>query len=230
MGDRQRRRQRKREAAAGKRYATVAIGDGMVVAAPDAIAAALERLPATLDWPTMAAHLVPMLPRRRPMPLPGGPPVEVLLPPGIQTGFAVDIGPAYLRVDATMLAGWAVDPLTLVATSLENVRARTRSIRTRDLLQERIDGMPVRLLQSGVGCAAALLLVEDELQRILGSEPQLLLAPMRDVLVSLDPDTDRGFAAWLNEELAAVDPNGLALEAFVLEGRSLRYEPLPRAA
>jgi hypothetical protein len=38
---------------------------------------------------------------------------------------------------------------------------------------------------------------------------------------------DRGFAGWLNEELATKDPNGLALDAFVLEGEAIRYERLP---
>jgi hypothetical protein len=82
------------------------------------------------------------------------------------------------------------------------------------------------VLQSGVGCASALLLVPDELVRIFGSEPQCLIAPMRDLLVSLPPDTDRTFVAWLNEEFSEMDPNGLALDAFGLEDGVLRYEAL----
>ena len=38
---------------------------------------------------------------------------------------------------------------------------------------------------------------------------------------------------WLNEEFATMDPNGLALDAFVFEDGTLRYETLvtgrPRA-
>ena len=41
---------------------------------------------------------------------------------------------------------------------------------------------------------------------------------MRDLLVSLPPDADRAFVAWLNDEFSEMDPNGLALDAFVLEG------------
>ena len=47
---------------------------------------------------------------------------------------------------------------------------------------------------------------------------------MRDLLVSLPLDADRAFVAWLNDEFSEMDPNGLALDAFVLEGGSLRYE------
>jgi hypothetical protein len=205
------------------------IGDGMLVAAPDAIAQALHRLPDRLDWPALAGSVIPMLPRRRPIPLPGGPAVEVTLPPGIRTGFGVDIGPAYLRVDGEMLASWGVDTLTLVTASLENLRLRSAQVAPRDVVRDTIGGAPVRLLQTGIGCASAFLLVEDELRRILGPAAQVLLAPMRDLVVALDAHVDRGFAAWLNEELAAIDPNALALDAFVLDERSLSYEPLPRS-
>jgi hypothetical protein len=85
------------------------------------------------------------------------------------------------------------------------------------------------VLQTGLGCASALVLTPDELRRIFGGRPQCLLAPMRDVLVSLPPDVDRRFAAWLNEELSTMDPNGLALDAFALDPDGLRYERLPVA-
>ena len=64
----------------------------------------------------------------------------------------------------------------------------------------------------------------DELVRVFGSQPQCLIAPMRDLLVSLPPDADRSFVAWLNDEFSEMDPNGLALDALVLEGGGLRYE------
>ena len=86
--------------------------------------------------------------------------------------------------------------------------------------------MPVRVLQSGVGCASALVLVPDELRRIFGEAPQCLIAPMRDILISMPADVDRAFAGWINEEFSEMDPNGLALDAFVLEDGAVRYEAL----
>ena len=62
--------------------------------------------------------------------------------------------------------------------------------------------------------------------RVFGPEPQCLIAPMRDLLVSMPPDTDRAFVAWLNDEFSEMDPNGLALDAFLLDGGDLRYEAL----
>ena len=162
------------------------------------------------------------------MPPMSGEPFRVTLPPGIPTGFGVDIGPAFLAVGQALLGGWPIGPADLVARALANLRGRTHAVRGRDLVGLDIDGVPARVLQTGLGCASALVLAPDELRRILGEQPQCLLAPMRDVLVSLPRDVDRAFAAWLNEELAGMDPNGLALDAFVLDGDGLRYERLPR--
>jgi hypothetical protein len=225
MNDTEKRRAKRRRKA-GKDYRTTDLGNGMVQATPDAVMRAMGGLPTDLSWAELRPSVIPILPRRRPMPPQAGAPVRVTLPPGIPTGFGIDIGPAFLVVGESLLEGWDVDPAELVATALENLRARMRRVRPRDLVRQSIDGVPVSVLQSGLGCASALVLVPDELRRIFGTEPQLLIAPMRDLLVSLPVGADRAFVAWLNEEFAEMDPNGLALDAFVLDGPELRYEAL----
>jgi hypothetical protein len=227
MNEREKRRAKRRRRA-GKDYPSEGLGNGIEVATAEAVMRAMGALPVDLDWDELAPSVIPVLPRRRPMPMMSGEPFRVTLPPGIPTGFGIDIGPAFLMVGETLLAGWPVGPADVVARALSNLRDRTRPIRARDLVTADIDGVPARVLQSGLGCASALVLAPDELRRILGDQPQCLLAPMRDVLVSLPPDVDRGFAAWLNEELATMDPNGLELDAFMLDAECLRYERLPR--
>jgi hypothetical protein len=229
MNERERRRAKRRRKA-GKDHATWDLGNGVEQATPTAVLRAMGGLPPDLDWAELAADVIPILPRRRPLPSPAGEPFRVTLPPGIPTGFGIDIGPAFLVVGPSLLDSWPVEPAELVARALDNLRARMREIRPRDLLRDTIDGTSVRVLQSGLGCASALVLVPDELRRIFGSEPQLLIAPMRDLLISMPPDADRTFAGWLNDEFSAMDPNGLALDAFVLDdGGGLRYETLRRA-
>jgi hypothetical protein len=228
MNEKEKRRAKRRRKA-GKDYATWDLGDGMVQATPDAVFRAMGGLPPDLDWEVMAPNVIPILPRRRPMPAAAGEPFRVTLPPGIPTGFGIDIGPAFLVVGASLIEGWPIGPADLVATGLGNLRSRMRGVRPRDLVRQEMDGIPVRVLQSGVGCASALVLAPDELERIFGAEPQCLIAPMRDLLISLPADTDRSFVTWLNEEFSEMDPNGLALDAFVLEDGTLRYEAL-RAA
>jgi len=227
MNEREKRRAKRRRKA-GKDYRTWDLGNGVEQATPDAVIRAMGGLPPDLDWEVLAPNVIPILPRRRPMPPAAGEPFRVTLPPGIPTGFGIDIGPAFLVVGTSLLAGWPVGPADLVARALENLRERMRPVRPRDLIEQTIDGMPVRVLQSGLGCASALVLAPDELERIFGSEPQCLLAPMRDLLLSLPVDVPRAWAGWLNDEFSEMDPNGLALDAFVLEDGTLRYEPLRR--
>ncbi len=224
MNDRDRRRA-KRQRKAGKDYTTVDLGNGVQQARPDEVLRAMGGLPPDLDWETLAPNVIPILPRRRPLPPSAGAPFRVTLPPGIPTGFGIDIGPAFLVVGESLLDGWSVEGVDLVATALENLRDRVHGLRPRDLHRDRIDGVPVRILQSGLGCASALILLPDELGRLFGREPQLLVAPMRDLLISLPADVDRAFAAWLNDEFAQMDPNGLALDAFAFDGAEVRYEP-----
>jgi hypothetical protein len=225
MNDREKRRAKRRRGA-GKDYRTMDLGNGLEGATPEEVLRAMGSLPPDLEWRVMAPNVVPILPRRRPMPPAVGEPYRVTLPPGIPTGFGIDIGPAFLVVGRSLMETWPIGPADLVATALENLRDRVQPIRPRDLFAEPIDGVPVRVLQTGIGCASTLVLVPDELRRIFGDQPQLLLAPMRDLLISLPPDADRGFAAWLNGEFASIDPNGLALDAFVLADGDLRYEAL----
>jgi hypothetical protein len=222
------KRRAKRRHKTGKSYRTIDLGNGMVQATPDAVLRAMGGLPPDLEWASMAGSVIPILPRRRPMPPLAGEPFRVTLPPGIPTGFGIDIGPAFLVVGQSLLATWPVDPGELVATALDNLRARMRTVRPRDLVRQPIDGVPVRILQSGAGCASGLVLVEDELRRIFGEQPQCLIAPMRDILMSMPLDADRAFVGWINDEFAEMDPNGLALDAFVLDDAGLRYESLGR--
>jgi hypothetical protein len=223
MHDKDRRRD-KRPRKAGKDHSTWDLGNGVVQATPEAVLRAMGGLPPDLDWDVMARNVISILPRRRPMPAMAGEPFRVTLPPGIPTGFGIDIGPAFLFVGSSLLETWPIGPAELVATALDNLRARVRAVQPRDLVAQSIDAVPVRVLQTGVGCASALLLAPDELMRVFGPKPQCLIAPMRDLLVSLPPDADRAFVAWLNDEFSEMDPNGLALDAFVLDGRGLRYE------
>lgn len=200
----------------------------MVQAAPDEVLRAIGGLPGDLDWSTVAPNVLPVFPRRRSLPPEAGRSVEVLLPPGVMTGFGIDIGPAVLHIGQELLDGWPVDPAALTARALENLRGRTRPVRPGDLVRETVGGTNVRVLQSGWGWASTLILLEDELLRLFGDAPQRFIAPMRDLLVSLPRDSDPEFAAWLNEEFAALDPNALALEAFTLQDGHLRYETLTR--
>jgi hypothetical protein len=90
--------------------------------------------------------------------------------------------------------------------------------------------VPLQTLQSGTGSASTFVLVPEMLARIFGPAPQLFIAPMRDLLVSMPLDVDREFAAWLHQEFAAIDPNCLAPVAFRFTAGTVTLEPLGDAA
>jgi hypothetical protein len=93
-----------------------------------------------------------------------------------------------------------------------------------------IGSMDVSALQTRLGIAASLILVPDQLGRFFGTEPGLLLAPMRDLLLRVPADTDPFDAAWLCEEFESIDPNCLHLGAFTWDGADVRPIPLEPAA
>ena len=152
--------------------------------------------------------------------------LRIVVPPGLSVGFGVDIGPAFITVSPEMAEAWGVRADDILARALANLEGRMAAVRSRDVYDGTIGDMPVRILQSPTGSASTYVLVPEALGRILGRHRQLVLAPMRNLLISLPITADRDFAAWLFDEIAAQDPNCLAPAAFVVGDGQLALEPL----
>jgi hypothetical protein len=125
-----------------------------------------------------------------------------------------------------MAQEWGVPADEILGQALVNLEARMAGVRPRDVHDGTIGDMPVRFLQSPTGSASTYVLVPEALGRILGRHRQLVLAPMRNLLISLPISADREFAAWLFDEIASQDPNCLAPTAFVVGDGRLTLEPL----
>jgi len=205
------------------------LGPHLVTADLDTVKAACLEFDPAAPWETVRERLVPLLPRARPLPVPIDGLVQTIVPPGILTGFGVDLGPAYVMVARDQLARWGIGVETATSTALANVRRLAASCDASAIHRSAIDGVPLTAVQSGQGIASVLILVPDCIERLLGAGPNLLLAPMRDILVALPMSVDREFAAWLAAELEAVDPNHLHLGAFRHERGSITAEPLEDA-
>jgi hypothetical protein len=189
----------------------------VVVVAPfHEVVAAIEAIDLEGPWETLRDRLRLVLPRRRPLP----PGVDDLplrrFGPGIPVGVGLDVGPAMLFVGQGQLRGWGVDADTAFAQAEANLRALVGARRTFALLREPIGGVETLAYQSRDGWAASLLLVPDELSRVLGQRNGLILAPMRDLVMWMPVDTDPEFAAWVFEEMADADMNALDLPLFVM--------------
>jgi hypothetical protein len=191
--------------------------DDLVTVAPfHQVVAAIEAIDLEGPWETLRDRLRLVLPRRRSLP----PGVDDLprrsYGPGIPVGLGLDVGPAMLFVGEGQLRGWGVDADAAYAQGEENLRALVGARRSFALVREPIGDVETLAYQSRDGWAASLLLLPDELCRVLGQRTGLILAPMRDLILWMPVDTDPEFAAWVYEEMADVDMNALDLPLFIL--------------
>ena len=232
MGRNQRERKQKRDRAKRNRGWSVQLFEGpptgpdVVSATVDEVMTAFETLPEELTWESIAPEVVPLFQRVRPYHPSMPEQLRVVVSPGLSVGFGVDIGPAFITISPEMAADWGVPPDEILGRAVANLEQRMAAVRPRDVHDGTIGDVPVRLLQSPTGSASTYVLVPGALGRILGPHRQLLLAPMRNLLISLPATADREFAAWLFDEFASQDPNCLAPAAFVVGDGSLALEPL----
>jgi hypothetical protein len=232
VGRNQRERKQKRERRKGERrwsaqvFEGPATGPDVVTRSFEEVMAALETIPEEMTWERIAREVVPLFQRVRPYHASMPEQLRIVVPPGLTVGFGVDIGPAFITVSPEMATEWGVEPDQILSRALANLEGRIGGIRPRDVHDGTIGDMPVRILQSPTGSASTYVLVPEALGRILGRHRQLVLAPMRNLLISLPITADRDFAAWLFDEIAAQDPNCLAPAAFVVGDGQLALEPL----
>jgi hypothetical protein len=166
-----------------------------------AVLAAFRGFDPTGPWSDMAPRIVPVLKRRHHHVPPEAAPLHINVPPGVWTGFGIDLGPAFSHVSAALVDGWGVDHATLLATALDNLATL---VRIEPPLVERLDldGVEVMAVQ-GQGWGSSLVLAPDLLGRILGPGPRVLLAPVRNTLLALPDEVDADLMGDLWEAIAA---------------------------
>lgn len=188
-------------------------------AAFERIITAIQGLDVAAPWDEISPMILPVLKRaHHPFPSEAAP-LHMHVPPGLWTGFGIDLGPAFSHVSAAMLDGWGVDEATLLGTALENLR---RLIVREPPRIQRFDFDGVGLVGvQGQGWGSSLLLLPDALGPILGPDPRLLLAPVRNTLVSLPDDVDIDLAAGVWHALADGAHDELDVEPLRWTGSSV---------
>jgi hypothetical protein len=189
----------------------------LVTTAPvNEVISAIEAVDMAAPWREVAPKLRIALPRRRALPIDVDELPTREFSPGIRAVLGLDIGPAMLFVAHEQLKGWGVSAEQAFDKALANVRARVAARKQFALIHERIADVPTIAFQSREGWASSLLLLPDELVRVIGDRNGLILTPMRDLILSVPLDTEREFAHWLLEEFAEVDMNALDLPPLAL--------------
>ena len=189
----------------------------------DDVLAALESSPLPPGWGQARDAVVPLLARRRSL-APIGEPVSVDLDPGLRVGFAVDLGPVFLHVTGPLLRAWRVDVADLARQAIANLRARTQNLAPDSAVRARVGLISLSVLQAPDGWASSLVLTPDLLPRWFGAGPRIFIAPGRNLLVAVPPETDRRVAQWLRDELAAQLADALDVPPLLWDGARLRCD------
>jgi hypothetical protein len=172
------------------------LGGTMEPELADQILNAFRGFDPTGPWSSIAPRIVPVLKRRHHPYPPDAAPIHIHVPPGVWTGFGIDLGPAFSHVSQTLLDGWEIDHATLLGTALENLAALVeREPPVVDIVP--VNGIEITAVQ-GQGWGSSLVLAPELLAPILGPAPRLLLAPVRNTLLALpdDVDGDMAFQVW----------------------------------
>jgi hypothetical protein len=191
-------------------------GSDIVGPTRKAVRKAIEDLPEDLSWDELSSNIRPVFVRRRPLPPGAEKPLAQFIAPVGEVAIGVDIGPAFMYVGESVLERWSKTFDEAMEVALVNLRAAFEAEKFVEVEYGVVADVPVWWYQSTGGLASGLLLVEPELVKRYGDEPRVLAAPMRNLLLAAPFDADRELVAWLRDEIAAEDPNGLALPLFAL--------------
>ncbi len=187
-----------------------------------AIQRAAKRMPKPVPWEWAKPRLVPMLSGPCIDP-PGSPIVRTTAGPGCAVEFGLEIGGVFLVVDAPVAERWECTPAQLLAASLDNLRKRTSRLSALDISTGVFSGRMTRMIRQP-GWAASLVLLEDELLRLLGTQEQFIAVPSRAVLISFPITTPMRILADTIVDLEASEPLPLMYEPFLVQGGRLLWQ------
>lgn len=210
-----------------------------MVPTAEAIAVALATIPEGEPWEWAALRLLPVVRGDRVQVMadieretlgfePASAFASVVMEPGLDIGFSIDVDVVGVHVKQTHLDAWGRTADDLIAPAMANLR-REVGTWTGSARPDDYEGVPVRTLEGWPAWAASLLLLPDELMRIYGAHDQLFVMPYACNLVSMPIDVDRDQAADLVDMFGLINPRSLllGLPAVVLRDGVLACEDLP---
>jgi hypothetical protein len=166
-----------------------------------------------------APRVMPLLKRvRHPFPADEAP-IHLRVPPGVLTGFGVDVGPAWAHVSRDLMDRWGVDEATILGSALENLRQRVVSEPPRVERATFADAAAIVIQAQGWG--SALILAPDRLAPILGEGPRILLTPVRSALIALPEDVEMDLAIEIWDAFAEGGADELDVDPMRWTGSSV---------
>ncbi len=186
-----------------------------------ALRQASRRMPRPVTWDWASQHVLPLLAGAL-ADAPGERVVRAIAEPGCVVEFGLWIDDALPVVDALVAERWECTAAQIWAAAFANLRRRAAEIDPAEVTEASFDGRIVRISDARPW-TASLVLVPDQLMRLFGEHDQLIAAPGRSLLVSLDPATPASAAADVIIGLEMSQAHPLALDPFVLSGGHLYW-------
>jgi uncharacterized protein YtpQ (UPF0354 family) len=181
-------------------------------------------MPRPVPWEWAKPRLLPLLcgPVIDP---PGERVIRTVCGPGCAIEIGMDLGGVFPVVDAPVAERWETSPDQLRDAALANLRRRTARLSQATLNTGAFSGRIVRMLRGPAGYAASLVLLQDELMRVFGSQDQVFAAPGRSLLVSFPIDAPLDVVVDTVIDLELSERLPLMLDPFVLTGGRLLWQP-----
>jgi hypothetical protein len=215
------------------------MSNGLMVATSEAMAEALETIPAGMPWAWAALRVMPAVRGERiavvddiEMERLGfrdvGDFPSLELPPGVSVTFAVEAEVVHLTASQAMYDAWEMTPAQVLPAAMANLRRAAGSWRGK-VYEDAYQGIPVRLIKGWPHWASSLVLDTDLLVRCFGAHDQVFVAPYQCNLISLPIDVDRDIAADIVDLFGTLNHRALliGMPAFVLRDGVLTVEDLP---
>lgn len=189
---------------------------------------ALRRMPDDPSWEWARARVLPVIELPEPTSSPGDPHITVSGPFGMRIGFGIDLRDVMVRVPETLATRWQIMHYAVEEAALENLRLLAANLAPADVHEMMHEGTLARSLTVPPGNATALILIPDELQRLLGPDRTTLVTVSRGLLLALPADATLETVWDFMTVITHIEPFPLQEGPFTLEhGRLDDWDPPP---
>lgn len=193
------------------------------VRAQRSIRRAAQRMPRPVPWDWAKPRLLPLLAGPY-LDAGGDEPVRTVMDPGCAVVFGLDLGGALPLVDGHVAERWECTPDQIRDVAMANLRTRAATIGSVVVTGGTLSGRIVRLVRGKMGWESSLLLVPDELMRLLGEDDQVIAAPGRATLISFPIDTPAYVIGDIAVDFERREAWPLMLDPFVLLSGRLHWQ------
>ena len=194
-----------------------------ILKADRAFRRAAARMPKPVPWEWAKPRLMPLLAQPC-FDEPGEERIRTVAPVGCALEFGIDLGGHFPIVDRIVTERWECTVEQLQAAAMANLERRVGAIPTSAVQHAVMSGRAFRLLRSPAGCASSILLVPDQLRRLLGGHDQVLAAPGRHTLLSFPASAPVHTTAEITVDIEQGELAPLFLDPFLLCDGELTWD------